>query len=315
VASRLEALQRAVDAYEELRRAVRANGQRNGAAASTQLGKFAQELVRVVGAGTNGKGEAVMNEAHVLELTKRMQEALDRFTSGDQIGAVYGNGWKETKRLMSDELPNVYRLYGTSALKLDTAAKQLTEQARAQWGEGYQTWVSRFRAAGVDLKNDMRDLLITAQRDGWDHATLARNLLRNPRFQFSNLPPISQKAQRIFDLGGTLSPSDALVRRAHVIARTEMAGVANRMHRDWTSAAGMDLYINSNSAPVAQECIEANYQDPMTWEDWQNWTASNGRGGVAPRHPNCDSLMMAVPRSYRGTAKGIVAQRRGGTNG
>jgi len=141
----------------------------------------------------------------------------------------------------------------------------------------------------------MRNAVIRAQLEGWDQRALAEEFLRKPGFNFKNLPSITERGRRIFSLSDTLSPDDALVRRAHVIARTEMNAIGNRMHREWTKAAGFDNYMNVNSAPVATECKEANEQGVMSYEAWTKWRASNGRGGIPPRHPNCDSGLLAVP--------------------
>ena len=83
-------------------------------------------------------------------------------------------------------------------------------------------------------------------------------------------------------MSDSLSPSDALVRRAHVIARTELNATENRMHRSWTKAAGFDLYVNVNSDPVSQVCKDAKVAGAMTWDE-VNIQATSAALTNAPR--------------------------------
>jgi hypothetical protein len=153
----------------------------------------------------------------------------------------------------------------------------------------------------------MRRTLINAQLSGWDQRSTASSFLKIPDFQFANLPPISEKAERIFNLGGRLSPADALVRRAHMIAKTETTNLEQNMHTAWTQEAGMDRYQNFNSDPVAEECIAANDEDPMTMDEWEAWGDENGWVGVPARHPNCDSQLMAVPPDFVPSLSGMTS--------
>ena len=165
----------------------------------------------------------------------------------------------------------------------------LTDHARKDFVPGFAKWAGRFRNAGGGLKEAMERELMNAQLYGWDQRTLAGRFVDIPEFSFKNLPKIDEQGRNIFTMGGKLGDSDALLRRAHMIARTELNGVAERMHETWTQEAGFTKYINLNSDPVAAECIAANMKPPMTLEEWD---ASLGR---PPRHPNCDSGLMAVP--------------------
>jgi len=133
--------------------------------------------------------------------------------------------------------------------------------------------------------------MILAQTERWNQNQLAKSFLKIPEFNFGNLPEISKKAEQIFRGKGT--PSDALMNRARVIARTELNDTANRMHRSWTKAAfGDTKYINMNGDPVAQVCKDANAAGAMTWSQWEAGL------GTPPRHPNCDSGLLAVPDDH-----------------
>lgn len=299
MASASAVLQRAIDRYERFRVLVRQLNERQGALAAQQLARFTQELIRLVAARTNATGPAVQTEEQLVALIREMDRAAARFVVDVPNQALYKAAIDDLGEVMLDELPKVYRAFGgTTVGRLREARAAFLTESRQQFPIGFAEWAGRFRDASTGLRSQMQRVLIQGQLEGWGQREIARGFLRIPEFQFRNLPKIGVRGEQIFTMGGTLSPSDALVRRAHVIAKTEMTAVVNKMHRSWTKAAGFDHYINVNDEPVATECIEANDAGVKTWKDWQNWTASNGRGGLPPRHPNCDSLMLAAPPGY-----------------
>lgn len=256
-----------------------------------------------MGGATNGAGAAFSDEGQLIQLLRQIDRALITFRNGDGVKATYKNGWRGVAQAHLKGEPRVYASFGrTTVGRLRSARAAFVTQARAEFPTGFAQWSDRFNDASGQLRGNMRRLLIQANLEGWDQRTLAENLIRVPEFQFKNLPSIGPRGRNIFTMGGTLTPSDALVRRAHVIARTEMNAVSNRMHLNWTEAAGMNKFTNMNGDPVARECKEANRQEPKTRQEWARWRASNGRGGVPPRHPNCDSMLLAVPPSFETTA-------------
>lgn len=287
----MASLQSVLNRFAQLRELYQKVGVRAGARASTILGRLAQEIVNAVGAGTDASGNAVPNQAAIDALSAEIDRAILR-TKRDYANA-YAEIFKEAGSATLEETPAVYRAFGTSSVRaLEAARDDFIQNLRGTiYNAGFNRWISRF--PGDSLKSSMQRSLINAQLQGWDQRTLAKDFLRDPQFQFANLPSIGERGERIFSLGGRLAPSDALIRRAHTIARTETTAITQSMHRGWTEEAGMDLAINYNGDPVSEICISATEQDPMTFEEWDK-----SEWGSPPRHPNCDSILVAVPREF-----------------
>ena len=251
-------------------------------------------MVQIVGAGTNAVGAAIDEEQVFKQIIRDMTDEIAQAQA--LARQVFTSSYKEFGIATLGNTEAVYGVFGRSTTgRLKAARAAFKTEARGQFNLGMKQWTDKFRGQSEVLRQEMQQVLINAQLHGWDQRTIAENLLRQPSFQFKNLPELGQRGRRLFTMGGKLSPSDALVRRANMIARTEMNGVQNRMHRSWTKAAGFDLYINMNGQPVSDECIAANAAGAQTWEQW-----SKGLG-IPPRHPNCDSGLLAVPENYKNT--------------
>ena len=300
-------LQRILDAYASLREDYAAVGVRQGAAAALNLNRLAKRIVELVGAGTNAEGLAIANEAQLNRLLKDLDVAVADFRTTHK--ATFDALYRDAGNTVLTATPQAYAVFGGSTVdRLQSARDAFINRTKNIHGAGFQNWSDRFNDASGVLRGGMRRTLINAQLSGWDQRSTASSFLKIPDFQFANLPPISEKAERIFNLGGRLSPADALVRRAHMIAKTETTNLEQNMHTAWTQEAGMDRYQNFNSDPVAEECIAANDEDPMTMDEWEAWGDENGWVGVPARHPNCDSQLMAVPPDFVPSLSGMTSE-------
>lgn len=241
-----------------------------------------------MGAGSNGDGAAIGNDAQLRRLIAEIDAEIAAIR-GAQAN-VYSTAFKDLGRATIAGTFDVYQGFGESTVgRLRAAQKSFVTKARKEiWTGGFAEWTDRFDDAAGTLRAGMKRSMTKAQLNGWGQRQLANDFLKHPDFTFENLPEISERAERVFNMGGKLKPADALKRRAHVIARTELNGTANQMHLDWTTEAGFDKYMNINSDPVAQVCKDANAAGEQTREWW------DGGLGFPPRHPNCDSGMLAV---------------------
>jgi hypothetical protein len=84
---------------------------------------------------------------------------------------------------------------------------------------------------------------------------------------------------------------------SRMLVRTKMTEAAADLSQEMAAEADIDKFANIGTPDdrQAEECYEASQQEPMTWPEWMEWTASNGKGGPAPRHPNCRCSMAPVP--------------------
>lgn len=301
-------LQRVLDAYAELRGDYAAVGKRQTVKMARELNLLAKRIVELVGAGTNATGEAVASEAQLTRLLKDIDGALAEFQQTHKT--TFNAMFRDAGNTMLEATPRAYAAFGVATPgRLEAARDAFVTEARGSiYNAGFRNWSDRFNDAGGTLRAGMRRTMINAQLSGWDQRQTAASFLKIPEFQFGNLPEISERAERVFSLGGKLTSSDALIRRAHMIARTESTNVTQQMHLAWTQEAGFDKYINVNGDPVAEECIAANEEDPMTVAEWEDWGNSNGWVGVPPRHPNCDSELMASPDDFVPSLSGMTSE-------
>lgn len=306
MASKSQQAQQALDEYARLREIYARIGKAAGDQAAKRLGELAARIVAVVGADTNAVGAAVSDEAQIQALIGAIRSEIT--TAEELFAKVYGDMYGKIGESVMDGLPKAVGVFGRpnlAALKAARAAFK-TEARTALFNAGYSTWTDNFQNQADALQRAMKRTLVKAQLEGWGQREIARDLLRIPEFQFANLPPVGPEAmRRIFASPSGLATPEALVHRAHLIARTEATAVHQRMVRSWTEKAGMDRYINVNVDPVAEECQEANAAGAMTWEEWE-------RGlGIPPRHPRCDSELVPwpedVPIPDRATEEAEVA--------
>ena len=296
-------LQLALDRFQELRSLAKRLAELSGDDAVRRLNELATKLVQVVGSGTNARGAAVVDDAQLNALIKEIDASIAQFRP--KFADLYGSAFKDMGDLVIDKMPGIYEGFGRTSLEsIQSARKAFNRSAREYFPKGFSEWADRFQETGTDLRSGMKRALIRSQLEGWDQRRLASEFLRNPDFTFSNLPSIGPRGERLFSMGGALDPPDALVRRAHLIAETELNAVSNRMHLDWTQAAGFDLYYNVNDYPISEVCQKANHAGSMSMKDWKNWKVEVGvkkkrmMGGIPPRHPWCDSDLFAVPSGY-----------------
>ena len=207
---------------------------------------------------------------------------------------MFKAAYKQNGNLILSRMPEIHAALGQQASPraLRAARAAFISEARKDFKPLMASWADSFRKSGEVLKSGMQRTLVEGQLNGWNQRQVAEGFLKIPEFQFKNLPALGPKGERIFTMGGKLSPSDALVRRAHVIARTEMNAVDNRFIQSHAKAHGFELFVNQNGAPVSDECIAANAAGAMTLEQWD---AGLGR---PPRHPNCDSSLFPVPNDF-----------------
>jgi hypothetical protein len=276
------------------------------------LSETAQRLARLIATSTNAEGTAVINEAHRARIMREVDAELRLMER--RFAPAFRRFYTSQMRAHLTLLSTYSDLGLISPRKAAAARAALTGSARVGREAGFRTWVARFQDNG--LRTSISDALGRAAQHGYSPHLLAADLVRIPEFQFANLPEVGPRGMRVFTMGGNLGEADALVRRAEVIARTESTNIANNLHQTWTQEAGLDKYINVNDVPVAKECIEANEQGSMTLEGWAVWNASNGKGGRPPRHPNCDSLLVAVPPGFEGTTgEAFTTEARQGARG
>ena len=226
-----------------------------------------------------------------MELIAEMELTLASMQGG--VRDVFRAAYTQNANLVMLKGPEIYAGFGaTDAGRLRAARAAFKAGARRQFGLGMKEWADRFQDASGTLKAGMQRTLVEGQLNGWNQRQIAESFLKQPEFQFKNLPALGTRGERIFTMGGKLSPSDALVRRAHVIARTELNAVNNRFIQMEGEARGAKLWVNQNGSPVAEECIAANAAGAMTLAEWDAGL------GKPPRHPNCDSSLFPVPDDY-----------------
>ncbi len=255
------------------------------------------ELLSIIGTRSNGVGAAFDSQAQVEQLIRDLDSAIAEIVKGQR--EVFGKAYAELGKATIGT-SGVYESFGrTTTGRVKAARAAFIEEARAggrlsPFNRGFKKWVKRFQAQTDLLQSRMTDSLIQAQVEGWGQTQLAKSFVQIPEFQFKNLPEIGKKATDLFTKAGKLSPSDALLNRAHVIARTELTDVTNRMHRSYTKAAFSRevKYRNVNGEPISQICKDANVAGVKTWAEWETTF------GIPPRHPNCDSGLLAVPEDF-----------------
>jgi len=263
--------------------------------AADLLAQYGAQVGRVLAAGTHPTGLAVRDRAEAEKMLREIDDQLEAMLGAQK--QLFGQGFRKSVVITNERMAAMYRGLGVSPSRFRAASEALDDYARVFADASASRWVTEFRgAAGATLRQAIEGALVDAHAFRWDSRDLARALVQIPEFQFENLPPVGERGMRIFTLSGSLGESDALTRRAHMIARTELNTVANRDHLLWTQEVFGEgvKYVNVNSDPVAVECKEANEQPPMTLPEWDAWRASNGRGGRPSRHPHCDSGLMAI---------------------
>lgn len=288
--TRSQKAQAALDEYARLRALYAALGEKAGNAAAQRLGELAAQIVRIVGADTNAVGAAINDDAQLTRLVSSIQAEIT--TAEALFGQVYGQMYGDLGEAVLERLPRAIGVFGRPNLaSLKAARSAFKAEARgALFNAGYAQWVDNFQAQADVLQRAMKRTLIKAQLEGWGQRDIARDLLRTPEFSFSNLPKVSDRAMRtLFASPDGLATPEALVHRAHLIARTEATAVSQRMVRNWTEKAGFDRYINVNVNPVAEECQAANAAGALTWAQWEAGL------GIPPRHPRCDSQLVSWP--------------------
>lgn len=290
------ALNEALEAHRRWTTALHGLHDGTGAASAQILNQYAQDLIALIARASNAKGAAIPTREDVLAIMREADGALTR-----AIGTH--------SRLLDRALPKMiagearrmraYSSFGRATIgNINAAAKAFTPEARAIFNDGFRVWTDHFQGDGKRLISEMRKAVSEAALNGYDQRALANRLLRIPQFNFGNLPPLTDRGKALFSMGGRLGESDALVRRAHLIARTETTAIQNTMHIRWTKEAGFTHYVNINPLDdrTSVGCREASAESAKTLEEWESWTASDGQGGKPPRRPNCRSQFFAVPR-------------------
>ena len=302
MAADLAALQRAIRKQQDWLELLEDLGKQNVAGVQALLDQYSRAIIRAVGVGTDRTGIAVTTQLQ--EITDSLDEQL-RVLLGDGARA-YEAAFQSMGEVMSKSMPRAYVEFGrTTADRVVAAWNSLEFQEQQLPGVfqvGRNHWLNELQETGGSLRNAMQEELVKAQLDGVGQHELANRIAANPLFQFENLPN-AENARKLYTAGGRLGENEALRHRANVIARDSISNAANRLHEQWTQAAGFELYINYNPLDdrTTEGCREASEQEPMTLEDWDNWRAeSDGQGGRPPRWFLCRSQLMAVPSQYRG---------------
>jgi hypothetical protein len=88
---------------------------------------------------------------------------------------------------------------------------------------------------------------------------------------------------------------------ARAFVRTRYTELSKRFSENLGEEAGLDYYVNIGTSDdrQAQECYEASNEAPKTLENWEQWSASNGKGGTPPRHINCRCSLAPIPNVMR----------------
>lgn len=258
--------------------------------AARLLNEYAAELVRATMAGTSPTGAAVT------ALDTRLLGTLE--SKLKNLVTVQGQLQQElathTLNATARGMAEAYGGFGVVTPSAIASAQTALEAAARVTGQiGFDSWTGRFQNAGSALLEGLKQDLTNAQLHGWNQSDLARAMLRRPEFQFENLPPVSERAMAVFTRGGTLTESQALVQRAHVIANTEAAGVRSRDLAAWTKGSSIEYCFNANEVPVDEDCVNATAAGVITI------TKMIALYGDTPRHPNCDSEIVPVPSALR----------------
>jgi len=294
------ALNRAITTYQRWL-AIKGKAQDDAARRlSAMLNRYYADLARILATEANGHGPAIIAQKQIDGIIRSMTEEGNRVLAqnaelqkavGKQAFSIEGGASMET-----------YAVFGrASAEAIQQAQQQFAPAARAMIAggpeSGFATWTSTVTEQVAGGIQSMREAMIFSKVHGLNSKGLAERMLQDPRFNFDNLPPVTDKGMAIFTRGGKLGEADALKNRAHMIARTETNAVQNRMHIGWTQAAGFELYINVNPMDdrTSIGCAEATLEKAKTEAEWNAWTGSDGQSGVPPRLPNCRSSLMAVP--------------------
>ena len=220
-----------------------------------------------------------------------MELAIAQMQNGGQ--RVFRNAYKQMGTMTLKGMTGVYEGFGrVDKDKLRQGRAAFNTGARRLFKPGMKEWADRFQDASGTLKSGMQRTMVEAQLNGWNQRQIAESFLKIPEFQFKNLPALGTRGERVFTMGRKLSPSDALIRRAHVIARTELNAVTNRFITTHAEAHGFTLFVNVNMDAVSDVCKAADAAGALTLAEWDDGL------GRPPRHPNCDSTLAPVPDDY-----------------
>ena len=291
---------------EALQKILAAKGAGLGHELASILDDLTKELIELIGTEINATGQALPSEASVNAILKKIDRRIEA-ALGAKATAAYEAEFSSVAGAIAKGTPEIYtgfKFNTTTKNRVDAAAKIMDSGKRSKsFRSGFSAWQEDLKKISADLHRDMSRSLIQAQQNGWDRTTLANKILKSPSMGWKNLPQIGPKAHKIYTHSGALPEASALRRRAHVIARTNLTAARNQAQQDFAEEVGFTHYINVNADPVSPLCKGANSEPPLTREEWEatEW-------GWAPRHPNCDSDMLAVPTEQIEDTAQVIAE-------
>ena len=293
---RADAMQQMYARFAAWKRSMAGLSTQAQAEASRLLNEYAAELVRATMAGTNPSGAALttMDTRLLGTLENRLKNLVT------MQGQLQQELAQHTLNATARGMAQAYGGFGVvTPSAIEAAQTSLEAAARVTGRIGFDAWTGRFQNAGGALLEGLKQDLTSAQLHGWSQSDLARAMLRRPEFQFENLPGNPRAMIDHFSRGGTLTESQALVQRAHVIANTEAAHIRSRDLAAWTEGSSIEYCFNANEDPVDEDCIAATAAGVITI------TKMIALYGDTPRHPNCDSEIVPVPTSLREQAADV----------
>lgn len=264
------------------------------------LDEYSKALIRIVGAGTNGRGPALSDEAQRIDVLQDLGHELEQLLG--QGSKAWNFAYTVMGHGLRDGLIGAYLEFGrTTADRLAAAIGSFEESPEADTAFliGRNKWLSELHKTGNGLVEAMNEELLAAELDGIGQHELANRIAINPLFRFENLPN-PENARRLYTAGGRLGENEALQHRANVIVRDALAQASNKLNEKWTQEAGYSFYVNINplDGRTTPACREASAAQAKTLEQWMRWRSKSDPaiGGLAPRHYLCRSQMFAVPK-------------------
>lgn len=300
-------VQQFMDRVQELTGAFSRGTDLRAKEAARLMDRLSRRLILLLAAESNPTGVAIASDLAFEQIKREASLIVAQYMR--EAGTKYRAWYREQIVGLRDNLPGVYASFGrTTVDRLIGAREVFRARARGQLFEsGFADWMQEFQGIGSALVKDMQESVVLAQYNGWDQRQLARELLSRGSFRYENLPKITDVGTNLFNAGGRLGQNEAVTRRAYLNARTKLTAARNAANAVWAAEVGFETFMNFNLDPVSKQCREATAQGPMSVEEWQQWSAETGYPWRAPRHPGCDSDMIAVPAD---AAKGVAEVRQ-----
>lgn len=294
------ALQRAIARQQQWLKVL--EGVDASAAADIQviLDEYTRAILRSVGVSSSTRGEAFKTAKEVNVAIKELDAELRVLLR--KAGVKHRKAFATLKSGQGQATLEAYSFFGkTTAGRVKAAVRAFDKQKLpGSFLQGRDRWLDEVNRVGTQLRDSMREKMVQAQLEGMGQHQLAQRIAADPLFRFENLPK-PDNARAIYNAKG-LGENVALRRRAEVIARDANSIAANRMHEEWTQAAGFKYYINYNvmDSRTTPGCREASKQPAKTLQEWDGWVAkSDSQAGRPPRWFQCRSQLMAVPPKLR----------------